>query len=165
MSIKEIHPYYDKYGHVRYFLSDHCWNTQNLKKFNQNKISACELITFDCGLMGMQEIEYGQVGKKERTAEQQILAVIIRPEIEPSYLLQSKGFVFCGYDLVDMPVYISAITNCGARFGQAICYETLNEYGLISTYREAVYMQLLLNEKYPDESHAYCEIVEIWRLA
>lgn len=33
----------------------------------------------------------------------------------------------------------------------------------IETYRQAVHTQLELNDQYPEESHAYCEIVEIWR--
>lgn len=29
--------------------------------------------------------------------------------------------------------------------------------------KEAVLTQLKLNDEYPDESHAYCELIEIWR--
>ncbi len=40
---------------------------------------------------------------------------------------------------------------------------TLNRYGLISTYRDAVATQLNLYDEDSNEPHAYCEIVEIWR--
>ena len=59
---------------------------------------------------------------------------------------------------------ISSITNCGARFGRAIPYQRLNQVGLLTSYKEAVLAQLALYEEYPEESHAYCEIVEIWRM-
>ena len=88
---------------------------------------------------------------------------LVRPEIEPNYILeQEKQFEFCGYDLVDISCCISVITNCGAEF-DSIDYTALNRYGLISSYREAVNTQLDLNERYPEDSHSYCEIVEIWR--
>ncbi|GKX67574.1 hypothetical protein [Inconstantimicrobium mannanitabidum] len=163
MSITEKYQYYEKYGHIRYFYSDRCWNNESLKKFNHNKILARELVTFDCGLMDMQEVEKKQI-KFDLPRGQQLLAVIIRPEIEPNYLLENDNFIFCGYDLVEATTYISAITNCGAGYEEVISYKTLNEYGLISAYREAVNTQLSLSEKYPDENHAYCEIVEIWRM-
>lgn len=38
-----------------------------------------------------------------------------------------------------------------------------NRFGLVGTYREAVAMQLDLDGKYPEESHADCEIMELWR--
>lgn len=163
MSITEIYRSYEMYGRIRYFLCDRCWNSEGLRGFNKNKISAPELVTFDCGLMEMYEIENEQVSAK-RTDSRQVLAVIIRPGIEPNNRLSGGPFVFCGYDLIEETTTISAITNCGAGFEEAICYETLNGYGLISTYREAVNTQLSLYEKYPDENHACCEIVEIWRL-
>lgn len=72
-------------------------------------------------------------------------------------------FDFCGYDLVVMDTCISAITNCGAYFDNVIDYGNLNEYGLVSNYLDAVKTQILLRKNYPDENHAYCEVVEIWR--
>jgi hypothetical protein len=164
MAIIEKYQYYEKYGHVRYFYSNRCWNSKRMQEFNHNRILADELVTFDCGLMDMQEIEENEI-KLDPSKEQQVLAIIIRPEIEPNYLLENNDtFIFCGYDLVEVITGISAITNCGATFVAAIQYEDLNEYGVISTYREAVNTQLSLNEKYQDESHAYCEIIEIWRM-
>lgn len=160
MSIEFIQEVCLSYGMIRYFYSDRCLNDENLKEFNQWKITANELVTFDSGLMEMEEIEKPEAVDIER--DKQILAVIIRPEIEMNDRLEVVGFEFCGYDLVDTFCYISAITNCGAGFENAIDYAALNRYGLIPSYRQAVNMQLDLDDKYED-SHAHCEIVEIWR--
>ncbi len=161
MSITTINPYYRSFGVIRYFKSDRCINDINLQKFNKGKIKANELVTFDCGLMELKEIEKSEIDLSQK--DNQILAIIIRPEIEPNYILeQEQQFEFCGYDLVDISTCISVITNCGAEF-DSIDYTSLNQYGLISSYRRAVNTQLDLNEEYPEDSHSYCEIVEIWR--
>lgn len=162
MSITTIKEEYISIGLVRYFQSNRCINDIKLQKFNREKIKANELVTFDCGLMELKEIEKSETNLTER--DNQLLAIIVRPEIEPNYLLKQKQqFEFCGYDLVEISTCISAISNCGAEFENAIEYTALNQYGLIESYRQAVNTQLNLNEKYPEESHAYCEIVEIWR--
>lgn len=162
MSIVTIREEYSSYGLIRYFESDRCFNDEAIRNFNKGMITADELVTFDCGLMEMREITKDEV--KEPDKEQQILAIIVRPEIEPNYSMEQEGhFEFCGYDLVELPCCISAITNCGAGFEKAINYEKLNKYGLFSSYREAVLTQLELYEEYPEESHAYCELIEIWR--
>ncbi|MCI8322004.1 MAG: hypothetical protein HFH02_13145 [Dorea sp.] len=161
MSITTIKEDYRSFGFVRYFQSDRCINHGTLRKFNQGKIKANELVTFDCGLMELKEIEKSEINLPLKG--EQLLAIIVRPEIEPNYRLeQGQRFEFCGYDLVDISTCISAITNCGAEF-DSIDYEALNQYGLIPSYREAVNTQLDLHKKYPEESHTYCEIVEIWR--
>lgn len=162
MSIATIREEYSSYGMIRYFESDRCFNDEALRRFNKGMIKAEELVTFDCGLMEMSEITKDKVKESDKTL--QIVAIIVRPEIEPNYLLsEEEKFEFCGYDLVELPCCISAITNCGSGFEKAIIYKNLNSYGLISSYREAVLTQLKLNEEYPDESHAYCELIEIWR--
>lgn len=149
---------------IRYFESDRCFNDQEIRSFNREMIPADELVTFDCGLMELKEIIKDEI--KEPVKGTQILAVIIRPEIEVNDSLERNiCFEFCGYDLVELSCCISAITNCGAGFGKAIVYERLNQYGLISSYKEAVFTQIRLNEEYPEESHADCELIEIWRYA
>jgi len=162
MSITTIKEDGLSYGIIRYFESDRCFNDERIQNFNRGMIKAHELVTFDCGLMEMKEITKEKIETHDK--EVQILAIIVRPEIEPDYYLEREGkFDFCGYDLVELQTCISAITNCGASFKKAIAYEKLNKYGLISTYREAVLTQCNLNENYPDENHAYCELIEIWR--
>lgn len=162
MSIVYIQESYASFGLIRYFEASRCFNDEALQNFNRNMIKAKEPVTFDCGLMELREITRDDVKQPEKG--KQILAVIIRPEIEPNRLLDRKKlFEFRGYDLVDSDFIISSITNCGTGFDKAISYQNLNSFGLISSYREAVLTQLDLNEKYPDESHAYCDIAEIWR--
>lgn len=168
MSITTIQEDASSYGVIRYFCSDRCINNKSIKEFNKNKIMAKELVTFDCGLMDMEEIIKPEIVTTEKN--NQILAVIIRPEIQLNYILQSESpipcenkFEFCGYDLVDISCYISAITNCGAELENAIDYLSLNQYGLIPSYKEAVNTQLNLVDYYPEHSHTYCEIIEIWR--
>lgn len=162
MSITTILEEYLSYGMIRYFEADKCLNSNALQAFNKGKIVSKEIVTFDCGLMEMNEIQKDKIKVPEN--QQQVLAVIVRPEIERNYLLErDMRFEFCGYDLVELPCCISAITNCGAGFEKAIDYTNLNAYGLILNYKEAVLTQLKLNEEYPDEDHAYCELVEVWR--
>lgn len=162
MSVTTIKENSISFGLIRYFQSDRCINNMNLRKFNRGKIKANELVTFDCGLMELKEIEHPETNLPKK--DNQLLAIIVRPEIEPNYILEEKQqFEFCGYDLVDITACISSITNCGAMFEDVIDYAALNQYGLIPSYRQAVNTQLDMNEKYPEDSHAYCEIIEIWR--
>lgn len=153
----------NSYGVIRYFESRRCFNDGKLRAFNKGLITASELVSFDCALLHTMEITYDSFPTLT-DAKQQILAVIIRPEIEFNARLEHDArFEFCGYDLVEDSTGISAITNCGAEFKKAIAYENLNPFGLLSTYKEAVLTQLHLYENYLDEHHAYCDVVEIWR--
>ena len=152
------------YGIIRYFKGERLYNEKALYEFNKGKITAKELITFDTSLMDMVEISKEELEEAKMTSEQ-ILALIVRPEIMPSYILERDGqFEFCGYDLVDHTTGISAIMNMGAYWGDLFDWKILNQYGLFSKYRQAVMVQLDLAEQFWEESHAYCEIVEIWRM-
>lgn len=162
MSVTQITADDLSFGRIRYFQSDRCMNDRSLQNFNRGKIKAKELIAFDSGLMELKETEESEIIKPEKN--HQLLAIIMRPATEPDDSLKQKQlFEFCGYDLVEALTCTSAITNCGAMFDEAVDYQSLNQYGLISSYRQAVNTQLDLTEKYPEESHACCEIVEIWR--
>ena len=163
MALKEFYDNVYNYGCIRYFKGTRLFNDKALFEFNKGKIKAKELVTFDCALMELEEIKEEDIEVAKQISEQ-VLAIIVRPEIAPSYRLENTDFEFCGYDLVNYPTGISAITNCGADWGNALNYVLLNQYGLFSDYRQAVTAQLDLDEQYPDESHAYCEIIEIWRL-
>lgn len=163
MGITEFYSNANTVGIIRYFKGDRLYNEKSLYEFNKGKIKAKELVTFDSSLMNLHEITEDQIDDAKDNAEQ-IIAVIVRPEIEINYYLETNTeFEFCGYDLVGNPTGISAITNCGADWGEALDYGKLNEFGLFPDYRQAVISQLKLNDTYPEESHAYCEIVEIWR--
>lgn len=164
MGITEFYSNANCIGKIRYFKGDRLYNEKPLYEFNKGKISAKELVTYDSSLMNLQEIMVDEIDSAKENAEQ-IVAIIIRPEIQVSFELENNSeFQFCGYDLVESLTGISAITNCGADWGEALDYSILNEYGLIPKYRKAVMTQLDLAEKYPEESHAHCEIVEIWRM-
>ena len=158
MSIRHSKP--KAYGEIHYYGADRCFNTEEVKRWNQNKILCDEIVSFDCGVFEMYEIEGQEATLLPATA--QIVAVIIRPDQTPSSLLRQKEFVFCGYDLVEEFSNISAITNCGAGFS-SIPYAKLTDYGLLPTYKDALLTQCALLEEDPEDPHADCEIIEIWR--
>ena len=145
---------------VRYFGSNRFFPDDRFKEIPSGKMSCDEIVSFDCGLFDMYELE--SLDSPLRPDTQQIVAVILRPDIDPIENMATKGFIFCGYDLVDESTAISAITNCGGEF-TSIPYEKLTEFGLLPTYKDAVLTQLALVKENPDEPHAYCMICEIWR--
>ena len=161
-SMEKIYDSFLMYGQIRYFIANRCFNDENLKKFNKYKLRQVEFVTFDCALLEMKEISVDET-LEIASDNQQILAIIMRTDTNPNEGLLHKGFDFCGYDLVEEFSNISAILNCAAGFEKSIDYSKLNEFGLISAYRDAVNTQLSLQDEYSDESHAYCEIIEIWR--
>ena len=145
---------------LRYFGSDRFFPNESFKEFIGEKIDCKEIVSFDCCLMDMYELESADAALRPDT--QQIIAVILRPYLDPMVYMENRGFTFCGYDLVEADTSISAITDCGGDF-TSIPYEKLTEFGLLPTYRDAVLTQLALVEEAPDEPHAYCMICEIWR--
>lgn len=162
MSIIWEYQYYKMFGRIRFFKADRCINDESLRAFNKNKIDAKEIVSFDSGLFDLEEIK--AYNNKHRA--EQILLIMVRPDvnlIDEHLVSVIDVFTFCGYDLVEMNTCISAITNCGAYFDNAVDYGNLNEYGLLSNYLDAVKTQILLRDHYPDENHAYCEVVEVWR--
>ena len=72
-------------------------------------------------------------------------------------------FVFIGYDLIEEATQISALNNCGG-FPLAFRNEELNQYGVLATFDRAAEVRQELKAKYPEESHADCELYAIWRL-
>ena len=158
MSISFLNPH--AYGIVRWFAADRCFNTERIRNWNQHKILCDELVSFDCCLFDMEEVNNPDESLPVGT--EQIMAVITRPGKTPEESLKKRGFTFCGYDLVEELSGISAITNCGAGF-RSIRYEGLTEFGLIPTYKEAVLTQLALAEEDPEDEHADSEMMEIWR--
>ena len=145
MGIRELYDNVYNYGRIRYFAGTRLFNEKALYELNKGKIKAQELVTFDCALMDLGEIKEEDIDKAKNISEQ-VLAVIVRPEIVPSSGLENTEFEFCGYDLVEYATSISAITNCGADWGSALNYELLNQYGLFSDYRQVVTAQLDLDE-------------------
>jgi len=72
-------------------------------------------------------------------------------------------FSFIGYDLIEEATQISALNNCGG-FPLAFRNEELNQYGVLATFDRAAEVRQELKAKYPEESHADCELYAIWRL-
>ncbi len=162
MAIKLKYQNYEMYRKIRLFKADRCFNTEDIRGYNKNRINAEEIVSFDSGLFELEEIKKYN-GKHEC---EQILLIIVRPDVErvnDNIVQDITAFEFCGYDLVEMDTYISAITNCGATFENAIEYGNLNEFGLISNYSVVVTTQIKLRDNYPYENHADSEIVEVWR--
>ena len=157
MSIELINPLW---ADVRYFGADRFFPDNKFKEFLGRKMDVKEIVSFDCCLYEMYEIESHDSPLSSDT--QQIIAVILRPNLEPIEYMETRGFTFCGYDLVEEETLISAITDYGGGF-DSIPYEKLTEYGLLPTYKDAVLAQLALVEEAPDESHAHCVVCEVWR--
>ena len=157
MSINMIRP---KWVDLRYFGSDRFFPNDAFKVPFGGKMNREEIVSFDCVLLNMYEIESLEAPLRSDT--EQIVAVILRPNLEPVEYMEKRGFTFCGYDLVEESTLISAITDCGGVF-TSVPYDKLTEFGLLPTYKDAVLAQLALVEEAPEENHAYCMICEIWR--
>jgi hypothetical protein len=90
-----------------------------------------------------------------------LLAVIQEPAKECNSITV-KDFEFVGYDLLDQSYDTSALTNCGG-FDETFSASDLNQLGLISDYGKAYVIKKRLVENNPDEYHADCNVMAIWR--
>lgn len=95
--------------------------------------------------------------------DKQVLAVLREPAKDCKAIPLNSGFYFCGYDLVEDYTRISALTNCGG-FDEAFLPSALSKYGLIEDFVEAKKVQLLLQDKYPNDDHANCSLWAIWKM-
>ena len=91
----------------------------------------------------------------------QILAVSKGPIEMRSEI--DREFNFCGYDLIEKGGSTSALCNCGG-FPESFSDSELSEQGLILTLARAKEVQRDLVRNNPEESHADCDIWEIWRM-
>jgi tetratricopeptide (TPR) repeat protein len=92
-----------------------------------------------------------------------LLAVVREPQEDCGNLAVGPGFYFRGYDLIETPTGVSALTNCGG-FDLAFQPDDLNEFGLIPRYDAGRKIQQLLRDKYPEEAHAQCDLFALWSL-
>ena len=151
-----------QHGKPLYCRSSRCMNTPELQAFNQGLLTGAELVSFDGNLFEHRPVQPGEIEIPH--CEHQYLAFVVDPQPQPSPEIARDGrFTFCGYDLVEAATQISAIIDCGAAFREAIPYEQLNDFGLFTTYAAAKQTQAALRSTYPNEEHADCVIVEIWR--
>ena len=159
-SIAETADY--RHGKVLYYRSSRCMNTPDLRGFNKGLLTGDEIVSFDCNLFEQLPVQPAEI--EVPCPEHQYLAVIIEPDEHPNTALSQDGrFSFCGYDLVEEQTQISAITDCGAGYCDVIKYKKLNSFGLFSSHADAKRTQERLRRAYPDEEHADCVVVEIWR--
>ena len=151
-----------QHGKPLYYRSSRCMNTPELLEFNQGLLTGEEIVSFDCSLFEHLPVQHDEI--EVPYPEYQYLGIIVEPAAQPSAEITQDGrFTFCGYDLVEKTTQISAITNYGAAYSDAINYTALNQFGLIDSHAAAKHTQQQLRHAYPDEEHANCVIVEIWR--
>ncbi len=84
---------------------------------------------------------------------------------EPSEKCESiivNDFEFVGYELLDKDYSNSALTNCGG-FDETFLPNELNQYGLINDYEKAYDVRKRLLENNPEEHHADCNVIAVWR--
>lgn len=102
-----------------------------------------------------------------RVTKSNVLGVILEPVVDCANLHpvpeNTSAFDFAGYDLVDGPGGMSALTNCSG-FDEVLKPEEQNEFGLIASYDRAKELQKLLRKTYPEHPHAQCSLVAIWLL-
>ena len=79
---------------LRYFGADRFFPNDKFKEFLGRQMDAKEIVSFDCCLFEMYEIESHDSPLSSDT--QQIIAVILRPNLEPIEYMETRGFTFCG---------------------------------------------------------------------
>lgn len=94
-------------------------------------------------------------------ARKNMLCVFRDPPLHPAAEVPD-GFKFAGYDLVEAPTGVSALTNCGG-FPEAFSNAELSEKGLLRSHERAREVQVELRRRYPGEPHAICHAWAIFR--
>lgn len=89
------------------------------------------------------------------------LTVVKEPD-EKCEKVPIKDFEFIGYDLLDYAYDISALTNCGG-FDETFSSNELNQFGLLSDFETVYDVKKRLLENNPEEYHADCNVIAIWR--
>lgn len=105
-------------------------------------------------------LEY--VLKNIETANRFNLLAVVKEPHEKCELVQISDFEFVGYELLDRDYSISALTNCGG-FDETFLPSELNHFGLISDYEKAYDIRKRLFEDNPEEHHADCNVIAVWR--
>ena len=156
------YPFGIKENELMYFKTNRFYPNDKYFEYNQLLKGKKEIVSYDCGIFdlnGIIKFSFDNIEKGK-----QIMAIIINPEHGVDSDIDNR-FEFCGYDLCEEGSSISSITNCECEFKKAIDYSSLNQYGLINDYKIAVETQKKLIELYPEESHAICQLIKIFRYA
>jgi len=101
------------------------------------------------------------IKRMHKTPTFNLLAVIHEPTKECNSIT-IENFEFMGYDLLDQFYDTSALTNCGG-FDETFLPTDINTVGLISEFKKAYLIKQRLLENNPDEHHADCNVIAIWR--
>lgn len=154
------YPWGIKEKELMYFKADRFYPDDKYFEYNRYLKGKKEIVSYDCGIFDLEGIIELNLDSIEKGF--QIIAIIINPENNVDCDIDNR-FEFCGYDLCEDGTSISSITNCGCEFDKAIDYLLLNKYGLFSDYNIAIETQKKLMELYPEESHATCQLIKIYR--
>lgn len=90
-----------------------------------------------------------------------LLAVVKEPR-EKCESITLDSFEFAGYELLDKDYSNSALSNCGG-FDETFSSNELNQFGLLSDFEKAYDVQKRLLENNPEEHHADCNVIAVWR--
>jgi hypothetical protein len=93
-----------------------------------------------------------------------LLAILREPSAADLERVSLPGFVFAGFEVLDVHGDVSALTNCGG-FDEIFAPEELNPLGLLDERGRAVAVRRRLRAEHPGEHHAECEVWAIWRWA
>ena len=97
--------------------------------------------------------------------ERNLLCVYRNPGAHPDGPPSTSfEFRFEGYDLVEAGGSVSALTNCGG-FPKAFSNDELSEHGLLKSWQRANDVQRSLQQHYPEDPHAACDVWAIFRAA
>jgi hypothetical protein len=94
--------------------------------------------------------------------DRNLLCVFRNPADPPSCDTGSINFEFLGYDLCDVEVGTSALSNCGG-FPDVFSSDELSCKGLLTSHARALEVQKQLRLTHPEEPHANCHCWAIFR--
>jgi hypothetical protein len=92
-----------------------------------------------------------------------LLAIMQHPSAAELAADSLPGFVFLGFDLLDVCGDVSALTDCGG-FDDVFTSAELSPVGLLTGLERAYAVRDALRGRYPEEHHARCDVWAIWRL-
>jgi len=101
------------------------------------------------------------LSKIDTNSKFNLIMAVKEPEAECSQM-KIDDYDFIGYELLDEDYGISALSNCGG-FDETFLPSELNQFGLISNRDNAFDIRKRLLENNPDEHHADCNVLAVWR--
>jgi len=112
----------------------------------------------ETGLFNSLDYVLEKVANKERFN----LLTVVKEPTEECEKVNIPDFDFVGYELLDKDYSTSALSNCGG-FDETFKPFDLNHYGLIDTFRKAYDIRERLLKNNPEEHHADCNVLALWR--